>query len=108
MRQVGLLKLRPVPRPTALLCWKHCHALWQQATVWRFHAGPLQAFAPGASTEANAFGTHWLLEKCRQQLKKAKHSDKPSSALIAGVMAGLASALSVCPVRIRFSPDKLH
>jgi len=67
----------------------------------RWHARPSAATAAQAFTAAqgDAFSAQWLLECCRTLLRKAAQAAKPSQQVIAGAMAGLASALSVCPVR---------
>jgi len=67
----------------------------------RWHARPSAATAAQAFTAAqgDAFSAQWLLEYCRVLLRKAAQAAKPSQQVIAGAMAGLASALSVCPVR---------
>jgi hypothetical protein len=67
----------------------------------RWHARPSAATAAQASTAAkgDVFSAQWLLEYCRMLLRKAAQAAKPSQQVIAGAMAGLASALSICPVR---------
>jgi hypothetical protein len=67
----------------------------------RWHARPRAAAAPQAfsAAQGDAFSAQWLLEYCRMLLRKAAQAAKPSQPVIAGAMAGLASALSVCPVR---------
>ncbi|KAK9826371.1 hypothetical protein WJX81_003941, partial [Elliptochloris bilobata] len=55
-----------------------------------------QAFMPDYSQDVNAFDSQWLLRWCTKELHKARQSDKPSASLIAGVTAGMASALTVC------------
>lgn len=55
----------------------------------------VQAFATGNQEDAEAFNSLWLLRFCTRELLKARKSDKPSAAVMAGATIGLASALSV-------------
>ena len=59
----------------------------------------VQAFATGNQEDDDAFGALWLLRFCTRELLKARKSDKPSAAVMAGATIGLASALSVGVVR---------
>ena len=63
--------------------------------------GVLVQVLTGNGEDCDAFDSMWLLRFCTRELLKARKSDKPSAAVIAGATAGLASALSVGAVSAR-------
>lgn len=74
------------------------------AEARRWHCAGMHAHVSAApqafeGTQGGAFDAQWLLDYCRALLHKAAKAEKASQAVIAGAMAGLTSALSVCPVR---------